>query len=293
MTTPTMPPPSRPPSAPPPRQAAPARAVAPVEILDDEPQFAPPRIMLAAVEGWGKTTFASLAPSPLIVMVGGENGYETLRSAGRVPRCKRASVATWAEAMSLVDSLLADPQGILTVAFDTIGGLERTCHEFVCARDFGGDWGEKGFVGFQRGYDVAIAEWLGLLAKLDRLRSQHGMTILLMSHAKIATVKNPDGPDYDQFQPDCHHKTWGATRKWCDAALFGTFRTIVDGAKGVTKKGKGIGGTDRVLWCEGSDSKVAKNRYGMPPYIDIPDDPSASWGIVASYIGGGSNGGTR
>lgn len=283
--------PSRPP--PPsstPRVSASAPSVA-VEIVDDEPAFSPPRIMLSAVEGWGKTTFAALAPSPLIVMVGGETGYETLRSVGRVPKCKRASVSTWGEILSLVDSLIADPRGVQTFALDTIGGVERACHEFVCARDFGGDWGEKGFVGFQRGYDMAIAEWGNLLARLDKLRTRHNMSIALLSHTKVATVKNPDGPDYDQYQPDCHHKTWGATRKWCDAALFGKYRTIVDGAKGITKKGKGIGGQERVLYCAGADSRVAKNRYGMPAEIDIPDDIAATWSIVDSLIREGARNG--
>ncbi|HUW30150.1 MAG TPA: AAA family ATPase [Planctomycetota bacterium] len=167
------------------------------------------------------------------------------------------------------------------LAFDALGGIERLCHERVCERDFNGDWGEKGFTSYQKGYDVAVTDWLQLLQRLDRIRSQ-GITILMLGHVQVRPFRNPLGEDYDRYVSDVHHKTWGVTHKWADAVLFGTFRTIVVAKKG--ERAKGIGGADRVLYCERRDAYDAKNRYGMPAELDIPGDPSQTWPTIWSAI---------
>ena len=113
---------------------------------------------------------------------------------------------------------------------DALGSFERLCQEHVCARDFGGDWGERGFASYQKGYDLAVNDWLQLLHRLDRLHRQ-GVVILILSHCKINTFKNPLGVDFDRYVSDCHHKTWGVTIRWSDAVLFGNFLTIIDDEK--------------------------------------------------------------
>ena len=47
------------------------------------------------------------------------------------------------------------------------------------------------------------------LDKLDALRDR-GMSIVILGHTKIASFKNPEGEDYDRFQPDLHKKTAAA-----------------------------------------------------------------------------------
>jgi hypothetical protein len=39
-------------------------------------------------------------------------------------------------------------------------------------RDFGGDWGDHGFLSYGKGPKVSIADWLLLLQKLDKLRTR-------------------------------------------------------------------------------------------------------------------------
>ena len=96
-----------------------------------------------------------------------------------------------------VDDLAKDPQGRRPLALDALGGIERLCHEHVCRRDFGGDWGEREFSSYQKGFDVAVADWLDLLSRLDGLR-ERGITILWLAHAKIQTFKNPLDVDFDR-----------------------------------------------------------------------------------------------
>jgi hypothetical protein len=159
------------------------------------------------------------------------------------------------------------------------------CHEIVCRRDFGGEWGEKGFAAYHKGYDLAVGEWLKLLARLERLNEQHGVTIVLLGHAKVQAFRNPLGPDYDRYVSDVHAKTWGPSARWADAVLFGNFYTVVDREK--QGKGKGVGGTDRVIYTERRDAWDAKNRYGMPEEIWLDKDRTRSWAQVWETIAPG------
>lgn len=253
-----------------------------------EEVFQPPRIIVNAVEGWGKTSMIANSPKPLIIMASGETGYKTLLGAGLVPSIDAAKTTSWPETLALVDELITNDSGHQTYGFDAIGGFERQCHEEVCRRDFDGEWGEKGFSSFQRGYDVSLNDWIQLLVRLDKLQATRGATVVLLSHCKVKTFKNPLGPDYDRWVSDVHEKTWGVTAKWADAVLFGNFLSVIEtnksGKAESLRKGKGIGGTQRVMYTERRDAFDAKNRYGMAPIIDIPDDPSQSWSTLWAAI---------
>ena len=257
------------------------------------PTAEPPRLVVNAVEGWGKTTIGAYAPKPAILMARGETGYATLANAGRVPVVPSAKVDSWGALLGMIDGLAADPQGIETLVLDALVGFEALCHEHVCNRDFGGEWAEKGFLSFHKGYELGSKEWLILLARLDRLRETHGVMVILLSHARVKPFKNPLGEDFDRYEADAHHKTWGATAKWADASLFGTFLTVVDKKPGEKTKGKGIGGTDRVVYTERRDGYDAKNRYGMRESFLLSDNPAESWGIIANEMKGQANASTN
>lgn len=275
-------PPSR--AMPPPPSARPAAAVA---ARASVPSFSMPstaplgqRIIINGVEGWGKTSLASNAIGAVIIQARGETGYQTLVSMGRVPAIPATVAETWDGLLGLLDQVIADPGSMRTLILDALGGFERLCHEHVCNRDFKGDWGDKGFGSFHKGYDVSVTDWLGLLNRLDRIREK-GVAIFLLSHVQVKSFKNPIGGDFDRYESACHAKTWGVTHKWADAVLFCTFRTITEKKDGKTK---GIGGTDRVAYTERRDAFDAKNRHGMPEEIEIPGDPAQAYQLVSSYL---------
>lgn len=242
-----------------------------------------PRIVLNAVEGWGKSTYGAFAPNPAILMSRGETGYVTLRDKGLVPDADCVELGQWRDVLETVDDFAKGGTKYGAIVLDAVGGFERLCHEHVCARDFGNDWGEKGFASFQKGPDVSVAEWLGLLSRLDRARQALGCPVVFLSHSKVKSFKNPMGPDFDRYIADCHEKTWGVTHKWADTVLFGTYVTVtVDDKK--TKRAKGIGGDERVLYTTRRDAWDAKNRFAMPPQLDIPADPASVWSTVWESI---------
>lgn len=230
---------------------------------------------------------AAYAEKSVILMAKGESGYTTLFNHNRVPSRPQVTLNNWLEVLAQIETLIQNPEDIKLVALDALGGYERLCHEYVCDTHFDGDWGKGGFLAYQNGFDIAISEWLKLLAALERLRfGSTAIDVLFLGHAKVQPFKNPMGADFDRYACDCHHKTWGVTHHWADAVLFGMFPNVVVTAKPDDKKGKGIGGTQRVLYTERRDAFDAKNRFGLPKEIDIPNNRTKAWSTLAELLKG-------
>ncbi len=238
----------------------------------------PNRYITHATEGWGKTSFGAQTPKPVFVQIGGETGLETLIDAGRLPEVPHfPAVQSWDDLLGSVETLTIDKHPYRTLVLDTMNGAETLCHQYICTRDFNGDWGSKGFGSYNKGYEVSLPEWAAFLGKLDRLRSERKMTIFLLCHTKVKPFKNPEGPDYDRYQPDVHEKTWGLSHKWADCVLFGNFETTVQVDKVDAKKGKGTGGAFRMMYTERHAAYDAKNRLGLPGEIEMGDSPAEAW----------------
>lgn len=289
---PMMGPPPVPPSArakpssmpPPPSSsgASPAPVGAKATIYTPDEVFQPPRIKLDAVEGFGKTTMGAYSSAkPLMIMCGNETGYLTLLGNRLVPRIATVHATSWPMFMDALDQTAS--MDFQSVVIDATGGMERLAHEFVCSRDFANDWGETGFLSFHKGYTIAVAEIIKALVKLDAIREKTRATIWMLGHVKTATIKNPLGPDFDQYVGDTHPATTTAVlNKWSDAIFVGKYKTVVDTTgSGKHKKAKGIGGTERVVYVDESDAVKAKNRYFMEPNpLPIPDDPTQAAAIL-------------
>lgn len=239
-------------------------------------------IVLNAVEGFGKTTLGAFAENSAFILSPQEMGYLTLFQYDRVPKRPYVVVDSWLGLLGQIDSLIANPAGVEWLVLDALVGFEHLCHKHVCKTEFSDDWGEKGFVGYQRGFELGAIEWIKLLSRLDSLRTKHAVNILMLSHLKIKMFSNPLGADFDRYVADCHHKTWGVTHKWADAVLFGNFFQIVQEVK--KDQPKGVGNDQRVIYTQHTDAYDAKNRLGMPESIDIPNDPAKSWEAIHQHI---------
>jgi hypothetical protein len=242
----------------------------------------PRRYILHAPEKFGKTSFAAQTPKPIFIQSRGETGLDPLIDSGQInPTAHFPEANGWLEFLGCVDALLTEDHDMKTAVIDTINGAERLCHEFICARDFGNDWGDKGFASYQKGPEVALSEWRSFLGMLDRLRVERRMTIFGLCHTKVANYKNPCGPDYDRYQPDMDRRTWALTAKWSDVILFGNFEDSVTAIKENKKtgeqKGKGVGGRDRILYTEKTAAYDAGNRIGLPGEIEMGNSPQEGW----------------
>lgn len=262
---------------------------------NEPPVWREPRMVLVALEGWGKTSFAAYAKPPVgLLMAGGseytadwrpdsaalaaEDGYETLLATGQVPQVQRALISSWPQLLATLDQLGREETPALgTLALDALGGFGALCEHHVCQRDFKGLWTEKGFYSFQKGPDVSgNREWPLLHPLLDRI-NRRGTVILLLAHCHDSTFRNPDGDDFSRWEPLMPPKMYSHTKRWADAVLFGKWMSVIDDS---SVRNKGIGGQDRILCCTHRDAHDGKNRYGLLPVMRIPEDPKAVFHTV-------------
>jgi len=243
----------------------------------------PNRYVIHGVEGIGKTSLPAYAPSPIFIETRGETGLETLIDANRLPALPHfPAVETWMELLGIIQMLTDDPHDYRTLVIDTLNGAEKLCHEEVCRRDFKNDWTDSGFMGYMRGFEVACADWLDLIQRLDALRERRKMAIVCLCHTCVKPFKNPEGPDYDRWQPDMHHKTWGLTNKWSDAILFMNYETFT--SKDDKKKCKATGGQTRIMYTERCAAYDAKNRMGLPSDIVLGNSGQEAWNAFSSAL---------
>jgi hypothetical protein len=232
------------------------------------------------VEKWGKTSFGAQFPAPVFIESRGETGLETLIDAGRLPEVPHfPECEDWESLIGCVDTLIQDPHEFKTCVIDTINGAEVLCHEHTRIEDCDGS--KEKFSAYGRGTEMALTYWRELLARLDRLRSDRKMRVVMLYHMKVQKFKNPMGADYDRFEPEMDAKTWGLTKKWLDVILFGnydvTITNIQENKKTGEVRGKSSGGQTRIMYTERTSAYDAGNRIGLPPEIEMGDSPADAW----------------
>lgn len=244
----------------------------------------PTRAIFHGVEGVGKTSMPVYSNKPIYMMTRGEQGLLTLIDNKRVPETPHfPETMTWDDALGQVEYLIETEHPYKTLVIDTLNGLERLCHEHVCNRDFNADWGKAGFTSYMQGYEVSLSDWRQLLSLFDRLRDTKNMAIICLCHTKVATFKNPEGADYDRYQPDMHAKTWSLTHKWADLVGFLNFETFVDDKK----PRKATSTQNRMLFTERHAAYDAKNRLGLATEIELGGSGQEAWTNFISAVKAG------
>lgn len=269
-----MPPPPRPPNG---AQAAatPRFTLADISTTGRE---ARPRIVFYGPEGVGKTSFGAYAPNPIFIQSRGETGVETLIAANQIPPTAHLpECQNWQDILHAVSLLLNDQHDYRTVVIDTINGAERLAQEHICATQFGNDWGPNGFGSYGKGALATEAIWKEMLVMLDRLRTERNMGVLMLAHSATKSDTNPIGADILKYTVDMGKPSWSITKKWCDAILFCTRVSIVKDVDTRTKRGKGVGGANRIILTDGRDAFEAKNRWGLPYEIDCGACAADAW----------------
>lgn len=240
----------------------------------------PTAAVLYGVPGIGKTSMAANIPGVVFLTDPTEDGITTLKSFNRVPKsvAQLPPARSWEDALGMIDQLATGEHSYRALAIDAMGGFERLCHEHVCRRDYRGEWGDKGFGSYQKGFDNAVTDWKQFIIALDRLRDERGMSIIWLAHSRVKNFKNPEGPDFDRYKPDVHEKTWEVTHKWAEMILFLNYVTVVD------KDGKAQGGQERVMFTVHHPAYDAKNRHGLPDTIDMGSTGAEAWKSLADAL---------
>lgn len=228
----------------------------------------PIRVLVYGIEGVGKSTFAAGAPSP--IFLGAEDGTSELDVA-RFPEPK-----SWTDALDAIGELTTSEHEFKTLVVDTLDWLEPICWDHICATKLTSSGKRVGDIegfGFGKGYTAALDQWRLLLSKLENLRAQKRMHVVLLAHSWIKPFKNPEGDDFDRYELKLNAKAGGLLKEWCDAVLFATHQTHTYEREG---RVKGISTGARVLHTQRTAAFDAKNRYDLPKELPLDYEAFAS-----------------
>jgi len=234
----------------------------------------PPRLMVYGPEGVGKSSFAAQAPGS--IFIDAEGGLSEIDCA-RFPQA-----ASFAEAMEQAKALRDEKHEYGAIALDSCDWLERLAWEEI-SKEYGVTSIEKAAGGYGKGYVEAANRFRRLLEVLDNLRTDRGMAVILIAHAKVEGFTDPEEGVYDRYSPRLHKHVNALLTEWSDAVLFATRKIAIQNARvGERKIAKGVGknGGERILRCEGGPACVAKNRFGLPCEIPL------SWDALMNALAG-------
>lgn len=234
-------------------------------------QKKPPRIVVYGPAKIGKTTFGSEFPS--VIFITTEDGAEGL-DVDRFPQA-----ATWPELMQNLENVATGDHAYQTVVLDTLNGAAELASQDVCTRLFGGDWGPKGFASYGQGGAATSEEMRRLLPVLDKCRDR-GMTVLLLAHTGVQSVKNPVEGDFQRYAPEMDRKAWGRFAKWADMIGRADYSYVV--LKGdANSPGRAVGTSARVLRFAGSAVEDVGCRAGF----EMPESIEFSYAAFAEALG--------
>jgi hypothetical protein len=232
---------------------------------------APRRVMIYGPHGVGKTTSGSMAEKPIFIQT--EDGLGGLAS-DRFPLAMK-----YRDVLNALAELYTQEHDYRTVIIDSLDWLERLIWADVCEKR-GVECIED--IGYGKGYVFALTQWREILAGLDALRNERGMTIILLAHAQIEKFANPETDTYDRYSPRLHKQASALIQEWCDEVLFATYaihtKTTDEGFG--RKRVQGIGTGERIIRTTERPAHVAKNR------LNLPDEIPLDYRIYAAFARG-------
>lgn len=236
------------------------------------------RFVLYGVAGVGKTTLAADAPRPIFLDTeDGSGGVDCERYSfrdgadGHVAR-------SYEEVLAAIADLTDHDHPFKTVVIDTLDALEALLWAHMCQRDR--KTGIEAY-GYGKGYVAAVEEWRELAHRLDTLRVRRGVHVVLLGHAKIATFKNPEGEDYDRFEPGIDKRAGAVIRGWCDVMGLCRYEDVVK-KDSDTKRARGLATGYRLVAFQRSAAFYAKSRLPLPKEIELAED--RPWSPIGDAI---------
>ena len=221
---------------------------------------APHRIFCFGTQGVGKSTWAANAPSPVFIQT--EDGLGSLE-VDRFPLAERFD-----EVIEHLEALYSCEHTYETVVIDSADWLERSIWHEVCQQRSVNSIEE---IGYAKGYLFALTQWRQVLDGLSALRSERGMTVILLAHSKVERFENPETDSYDRYVPRLHKLAAGLLMEWSDEVLFATYKvyTKLTDEGFNRKRAQGVGTGERILRTTERPSHVAKNRLNLPGELPL------------------------
>ncbi len=240
----------------------------------------PPRINLWGTEKVGKSEFAAGFPKPVFIPVKGETGLDEI-AVGKFPAAE-----SYADILDSLDELIEKEHTFKTVVIDSISTMVPLLEKYAVLTEkadslqkLGGGYGNQ---------EAVLKKYLSLLLeRLDYMRTDLNMTVILVGHIKASprTINDPLTEPYDAWKVDVRDSLLDQVNRWADCILFADFEKHVkmvqeeDKRAGKKKIVHASGLDKRVLYCQKRPGHPGGGRgvYGRLPYkLDLSYDAFAA-----------------
>ena len=219
----------------------------------------PRKVIIYGPPKLGKSTLAGMTKNSLMI--------PTEDRVSHIDCDKTPVVNSYAEIMDIFTALINEKHTYKRVIIDTLDWFEPLLHAYVCQ--------EKGFksitddhnkdTAFYKGLKYhAVEGWKKFLYNCDVLRSK-GFDIVLVAHSTTMTINPPDSEPYDKYVMKIDKHALAVVEEWADVIAFYDKEIFVKNQDStLNKKGKAIGGKNRVLHLSGSSpAMISGNSYGL------------------------------
>ena len=233
----------------------------------------PRRILLYGQHGCGKSTWAANAPGAIFLNI--EDGLNDID-------CDKTDhLTSFAAVHESLTWLRTNSHHYKTVVIDTIDWVEQ-----LIFRDIASAAGVASVadIDYGKGAPRAIPKWQYLLELLNCVRREKRMGVILLAHARLEKVANPEGTTYDRYAPDLwtNNRNEGVgnmVQEWCDEVLFARFKQFVrTEGKGFNERGIAKSTQEREILTSESSFALAKNRLNLPRTLPM------EWPAYVAYV---------
>ncbi|MGY3265843.1 ATP-binding protein [Lysobacter sp. HA35] len=231
---------------------------------------APPRVVIHGAQKVGKTTFAAGAFNPIFIAL--EDGLSGID--GVAAFNGGAPLRTYDDVLQALDVLANDDHDFGTVVVDSTDWLEPLIWQHVCHKN---NWASIEAPGFGKGYIEANAVWRDFLDRLNGLRNDRGMVVILIAHSAVKRFEAPDSEAFDRYELKMQKGALGLIVEWADAILFAQEETAIrKEANGQNVRARGVSTGRRVVQTNAKPSFIAGNRYDLPDVLPLEWDAFAA-----------------
>lgn len=221
----------------------------------------PVKVCLYAVEGIGKSTFASKFPNPLF--------FDLDRGTARLDVDRVEGIYHWADFINGIKEFIETPDNPYdTIVVDTADAAARLCEKYVIATRANGKRSIED-IPYGKGYKMLAEEFAVFLTWCEAAINS-GFNVVILAHAIMKTVTKPDDMGaYDHWElklpGNTSNKIGPLVKEWADLLLFADYKTVL--VTDETNNKKKAKGGKRIMYAAHTPFADAKNRFGLPDQL--------------------------
>jgi hypothetical protein len=233
----------------------------------------PVRALIYSNAGFGKTSLASALPKALFIDIEGSSERYNV---------SRVEAKSEAEVRNVLQELIKDRQGFLTVVIDTADWLSSAIGLTMCERDKVTTV-DACCGGYGKGFAEQASRFGEILTLCDTLIFK-GMHVVLLAHSTIKKVSPPDKTQsFDRYEIALEKGIATMVCEWSEMILFGKFETNIVITKDKKLKAD-LSEQARTLYTTNSAAWEAKNRFGLPTELNIQAVEFGADGTIPAAI---------